>query len=125
MIWKLGNPLPAPADSCRDNTDCAEAAPVASSEARLPGLRVELYDPAMEPPLRDENREAGPVWISPAESPWIVEARGGGGHPTGAIPVTPVTFRLTGLGQPGASGVCLVRDGGKRRCVAFIGAQDE
>lgn len=125
VVWKLGNPLPALADSCRDHTDCARAVPAASSEARLPGLRVELYDPAMEPLPRDGNPEAGPAWISSAESPWIVEARGGGGRPPGAVPVTPVTFRLAGLGQPGASGVCLVRDGGKRRCVAFIGAQDE
>lgn len=125
MIWKLGNPLPVLVDSCRDNTGCVRAIPVASSEARLPGLRVELYDPAMEPRLGDENPEAGPVWISSAESPWIVDARDGAGPPSGPVPATPVSFSVAGLGQPGASGICLVRDGGKRRCVAFIGAPHE
>jgi hypothetical protein len=125
VVWQLGNPVPVLVESCRDNTNCAAALPTAAAEARLPGLRVELYDPAMEPRLRDAAAETGPVWISSAETPWIVAAGGRGGPPPGPGPVAPATFSLAGLGQPGASGICLVRDGGKRRCVAFIGAHDE
>lgn len=125
VVWKLGDPSEVLLESCRGQTDCVAAAPVAVSEARLPGLRVQVYDPAIEPRRRNENDDPGPVRISLAETPWILDGLGGDGSPPGPISASPFNVSLTGLGQPGAHGVCFALDGGKRRCVAFIPERDE
>lgn len=125
VVWNLASASPDPAASCRDKTGCADAIPGPPPKDRRQGLRIEVYDPATEPRFHAQDPEAAPVWISSAETPWIVDGGGAGGAPSGAVPASPRNVRVSGLGQAGASGVCLAVDGGMRRCLAFIRAHDE
>lgn len=123
-LLKLWSPLPVIAESCSGDTGCAGAIATASGEAGPPGFRIEVYDPAIEPRFPDEAEGAGPVRIVSAEVPWIVD----GGSPGVLPPPPPVRSRsvtLTRLGQPGAHGVCLALNGGRRHCVGVIPAHDE
>lgn len=126
ITLKVVAPLPASAHPCGDKTDCTgPSVPAASSDARRPGLRIALYDPAMAPQRQYETEAPHAAWVSSAESDSVVS-----GMIERLRPGTPASrqaagFKVTGLGQPGAQGVCLVFDGGKRRCLAVIGTDQE
>ncbi len=122
IAWKLISPINASAFPCGDNTACAGPfIPVAAAEVLRPDLRIALYDPATGPPRRYENEAPHAAWISSAESASVGETP----RPGAAVPRQTASVTVTGLGQPGARGFCLVMDGGKRRCVAFTTAQVE
>ena len=116
ITWKLISPLPVSAYPCGDNTACTgPSVPVAAAEVLRPDLRIALYDPATGPPRQYENEAPHATWISSADSASVGEMP----RPGAAVPRQTASVTVTGLGQPGARGFCLVMDGGKRRCVAF------
>lgn len=124
VVWKLGSPAALLPESCQDKAGCVNASAVAASGIQLPGLRVELYDPADEPLMGAVDERFAPIRIATAEVPWIRQGEGRGPAPEPS-PAAHSNVSLAGLGQPGAHGVCLALNGGTRRCVAFIHAADE
>lgn len=124
VVWKLGSPAALLVEPCRDKAGCVNASAVAASGIQLPGLRVELYDPANEPLVDAADERFAPIRIATAEVPWIRRGEGRGPAPEPS-PAARSNVSLAGLGQPGAHGVCLALNGGSRRCVAFIHAVDE
>lgn len=115
IAWKVVSPLPVPANPCLDSMECARPSPrPAPSVVPGPGLRIELYDPAMEPRRRYEDEAPHPAWISSAE----IDALAAPGTDAPARRQG-LGFTVTGLQTPGGQGLCLVPDHGPRRCVAF------
>ena len=124
VVWRLGSPAAVLLEPCQDKAGCVNASAVAASGIQLPGLRVELYDPATEPLMDAADERFAPIRIATAEVPWIRrgESRGPAPEPS---PAAPSNVSLAGLGQPGAHGVCLALNGGRRHCVGVIPAHDE
>lgn len=120
VLWKLGNPLPFLLNSCLDKVACEATASAAASDARRPGLRVELYDPALESRLGIKAENDVPFRISSSEYLWIEDGVDNGHRPPRGSLSRRANLRLEGLGQPGAHGVCLIQEGGHRRCIAVI-----
>lgn len=126
VTWKVAAPLPASANSCLDSTDCGRPpVEVAASEAAPPGLRIALYDPALEPERRYDSHKPDAAWTSSAEAAPVVPDIDGRLGSVAAGLRQAVDFKLAPLDRPGAHGLCLVPEYGKRRCVAFIAARQE
>jgi len=111
ITWRTVVPLPE-ADPCGFDPNCAvPSRPIPSSDLAREGLRIALYDPAVEP----ESDGAYATWRPPAEPALGREA----------VRADSSGFRVTRFGQAGAQGLCLALDGERRRCVALIHANDE
>ncbi len=129
VMWKVASPLPDALPSCLAAADCAPPPAVtAPPMTPLPppplpqGLRVVLYDPALEPLSR--MADARPHILG-----WISSEDAGGAEGVTAVdgsePAAPARFRIVGLGQAGAQGACAVFDGRKLQCVAILKPQEE
>ncbi|WP_426051749.1 hypothetical protein [Brevundimonas sp. SL161] len=117
LMWKVAVPAPDAPLSCSVAPDCAVAtggSPDATPAAQ-PGLRVVVYDPAIEPRDRAHEGPHSPGWTS-AEDTSLADRPV---FPPAANVIPLPRFRIVGLDQANAHGACAVLGERKLGCLGL------
>lgn len=106
LMLRLTMEMPVPPRACLADASCVVGELMATpSPAPRPGLRVEVYDPALEPWPSGEIHEPARLVTPLAED---------------VRPIALPRVEIVPLGRPDAHGVCAAVNGKRLHCVALF-----